>query len=101
MDNNTEYQADSTLNEMGLYDELRTIPRGWDLSSLMDTPNSSNNGKYRMDHSIENASGCEDGYYRSNKISISPENSTNFDEWYLGPYLDLVNDPDQMFWCAY
>jgi hypothetical protein len=95
MDNKDNDYPESYPNDLNLFGEIRTIPACWDVSSIMDRPKISNNGWQKLaNHSIESSGFEQDQTFHG-------ESTSTFDDWYLGTYLDMENDPYPSFWCAY
>ena len=95
MDQNYNHNTESTSEELNFFGELRTIPACWDLSSIMDNPDISNNGRPKQANTTHESSGGEEHQHPHNGGMIA------FEDWYLGPYLDREDDPGQWSWCAY
>ncbi|MGD9091845.1 MAG: hypothetical protein PVF74_03280 [Anaerolineales bacterium] len=97
MDKNTNHNTDSIPEELNLFGEPRTIPAKWDVSSIMDVPKVSDNGRPKEVHDSQPSADSDD----DQRSHI--EGTGFFDDWYLGTYLDLdmEDNPNRRFWCAY
>ena len=95
MDQNINHNTESTSEELNFFGEIRTIPAHWDLSSIMDKPNVNDNGRPKLANTAHESSAVEEHKGPDN------EGMSTSEDWYLGPYLDMEDDPGQWHWCAF
>lgn len=95
MDQGKDNNYESGSRGLNFFDEIRTIPPCWDLSSIMETPHASKNGRLKT---VDPDAGISD--FDEHQYSMG-EHIKTFDDWYLGAYLDMEDNPGPWNWYAF